>query len=462
MPSNAGEPARERARLRSMASRVAVVVLTSAALGGLAASVVAILAVDRLIADQADQRLRAATVTLAGELDEDRDRPDREAVRETIEDENDEIVTSGIRLAVFEAGELFAGDAWMFAPAPDSCRTRLIAGERIRACAAQYQTWLLVAAQPIDTTTLHWLYVLAAAGAVGLGAAVGAVSSVGLSRWAVGPLRDLSQTLRSSRAEALGSLALDARGDYEEVEAIRAALRDLSARVQTLLDHASRFAADAAHELRSPLTALRAELELLSEESAPPERAAIDRACERVVRLSELLDRLLVLALPTEHVHEGFETVALSDIVEQVVSELPAENAHRIELELTSEGLVRGDAPLLRSLISNALQNALKFAPDGRVTLRVDERASRDLGAGNAEVALEVTDEGPGVPEALHTRVFTPFYRAAPGAAPGHGIGLALIGHIARAHAGRARFVPRERGARLLVELPSWSDRASV
>src|SRR5688572_12254571 len=71
-------------RLRSLSSRVALVALTSAALGGLAASVVAILAVDRLIGDQADQRLRAATITLAGELDEDRDDKKQEPVGDVV------------------------------------------------------------------------------------------------------------------------------------------------------------------------------------------------------------------------------------------------------------------------------------------------------------------------------------------------------------------------------------------
>jgi signal transduction histidine kinase len=435
---------------------VAVVALTSAALGGFAASVVAILAVDRLIGEQADQRLRAATVTLAGELDEDRDdRKKEESLRDTVDDENGEISTSGIRLAVFEGGALAAGDTWAFAPPPNACETRRLAGERVRACATQYESSLLVAAQPIDSAALYWLYALAAAGAIGLGAAVGALSSLGLSRWAVGPLRELSQTLRSSRPEALFALTPNVRDDYEEVEAVRSALRDLSARVQELLAQANRFAADAAHELRSPLTALRTELELLAEDSAPPERAVLERASERVVRVAELLDRLLVLALPSDDLHRGFETVALGDIVEQVARELPADRSARVELELTSEGLVRGDVHLLRSLVLNALENALKFAPDGPIEVKLVERDSIEPAVAR-EIVLEVSDSGPGVPDELRERVFVPFFRVSPDRAPGHGLGLALIGHIARAHGGQARFEPRERGARLVITLPAW------
>ncbi len=459
--SKSGASGAGKRRLRSLASRVALVVLTSAALGGLAASVVAILAVDRLIADQADQRLRAATVTLAGELDEDRDKKSKknaESLRDTVDDENGEILTSGIRLSAFEDGRLAAGDDWAFAPAANACETRLLAGERVRACASQNESLVLVAAQPIDSASLYWLYALAAAGAIGLGAAVGAISSLGLSRWAVGPLRSLSRTLRSSRPEALFALAPSPPDDYEEVEAVRSALRDLSARVQELLAQANRFAADAAHELRSPLTALRTELELLAEDSSAEERAVLERATDRVVRVAELLDRLLVLALPSDDLHEGFETVALADVVDQVALELPPERRARVKLGLESEGLVRGDVHLLRSLVLNAVENALKFAPEGPVDVRVAERSPSPARTNETrEVILEVTDTGPGVPEELRTRVFVPFYRVSPGRAPGHGLGLALIGHIARAHGGRAGFEPRDQGARLVVTLPAWT-----
>lgn len=439
-----------------MASRVAIVALTSAALGGLAAACVAIFAVDRLISHQADQRLYAATVTLAGEFDEDRNDRKPDSVIETIDDENDEIATSGIRLAVFQNGELLAGDTWIFTPAPHTCDTRSLASERVRACAFPYEAWVLVAAQPIDESWLYWVYAFAAAGSVVLGAGSGAISSFGLTRWAVGPLLALSKALRQSRAEAPGALDLGSPSDCVEVEAIRVAVRDLTLRLQVLLDQAHRFAADAAHELRTPLTALRAELELLSEEIGPRDAPAIERASLRTAQLSELLDRLLVLALPTENLSEGFEAVAVADIVEEVVRELPHDQAARVELELASEGLVRGDPHLLTSLVVNALKNALKFAATGPVTIRVEE--CNPNGSGLGEVALRVSDTGPGVPEELRGRVFEPFYRARPEAATGYGLGLALIGHIARAHAGEALFEDSERGARLLIKLPSWSE----
>lgn len=434
---------------RKMASRVARVVVMSAALGGLVASVIAILAVDRLIAEHADQRLRAATITLAGELDEDRHERKPEPLVATVADENGEIAASGIRLAVFEHDALLAGDRWMFAPAPGSCTTKLVAGERQRACATGYHDWTLVAAQRIDESWLHWLYLLSALGAIVLGAGAGALSSFALSHWAVRPLVSVAKGLSAWRPEAPEALELGPPGDYEEVEAIRAALRDMTRRLRLLLDQTQRFAADAAHEIRTPLTTIGAELELLAEECSAAERPALERASARVARLARLVDRLLVLALPSETLRDGFEPVSLADVAETVASELPAEQRARLHLELESEGLVRGDPSLLTSLVENATHNALKFAPEGSITIRV-------AGGEGTPVVLRVVDSGPGIPPEQRERVFDPFYRAEPGAAAGHGLGLALIAHIARAHGGSGKFADVPRGAELVVNLPAW------
>lgn len=456
----ADHPGSTAPRMHGMAWRVGLVAVLSAALGGLAASAVAIVAVDRLVSEQANQRLRAATVTLAGELDEDLRDKKPDGIDEVVQDENGEIVTSGIRLAVFEQGRLLSGDDWIRAPVAGTCETWPARGGRVRACAGAHESWILVAAQPIDDGWLHWVYVLAAVGAVLLGASTGAIGSARLSRWATQPLRQISRGLRASRPDAPAELALGPKGRCEEVEEIRTALLDLATRLQALLDHAQRFAGDAAHELRTPLTALRAELELLGEELDGAPRAAIERAAGRVTALSELVNRLLVLALPADNLTSDFEAVALSDVVADTLAELPAQERSRVRTEIRGEGLVRGDPRLLSSLVSNATQNALKFAAEGEIVVRATERSA--VTGAPPEVVLEVQDDGPGVPMALRERVFEPFFRAKPGATAGHGLGLALIGHIARAHGGAARFLDSTRGARLEVTIPGWSARAAT
>lgn len=445
-------------RLPSMARRVTWVAMSSAGFGGLVAALVAAVAVDRLIAEQVDQRLLAATVTLAGELDEDHGSRGKEKLTDTLDDENAEIRTSGIRLSVFAGGTHLAGDASAFLPVPERCATRGHVGGRVRSCAREYHSWTLVAAQASDRQSLLCLYALAAVFAVVLGAASGALLSTALTRWAVAPLQALSHALRRSPADKPGHLELGRETEYEEVEAIRRALLDLTRRIQLLLDQARRFAADAAHELRTPLTALRGELELLAEESPAPSRPALERATARVARLSELVERLLVLAYPADQVRAGFEAVALGDLVQEVVAELDPEQRARIEYQPLHEGLVRGDVQLLRSLVSNALQNSLKFAP-GPITVRLVET---ERPQGVPSVSLTICDRGPGIPAELRERVFEPFFRALPNASSGHGLGLALIGHIVRVHGGEVALSPVAQGAELVVRLPVWQATAGA
>jgi len=442
-------------KCHGIASRVTLVVISSAALGAFAAAAVAIATVDQLLSDQADFRLRGATVELAGELDEDEEGDVRESLNETLDDENSEIAASGIQLGVFDGTALVAGRAQSPAPKPGTCETRGVVGARVRACAQSHRSWVLVASQPSDEARLRWWYLLAASGALVLGAATGSLLSVKLTRWAVAPLQTLALSLRRSQPQGGNLAELGPPSHCEEVEAVREAVQSLMDQIQVLLDQARRFAADAAHELRTPLTTVRAELELLAEELSGPEREALDRACARAARLSELVDRLLVLALPEDTLFESFETVSLSDVVSDVVADLEAEESTRVRFETSTEGLVRGDAELLRSLVTNALRNALKFGAPDPVTVRVEDRVESS-GMNKGYVVLEVLDGGPGIDAELRARVFDAFYRAQAAAAGGYGLGLSLVGHIARVHGGRAEFDESPKGARLCVWLPAW------
>lgn len=442
-------------RSTSMAWRVGVVAVTSAALGGLAAALLAIAAVDRLVSEQADLRLSAATLTLAGELDEDPPPQRRAEVRTTLDDENQEIVTSGIRLAVFVGGEPLAGDALTPQPEVGACATSRATRSRVRACASAYHDgWVLVAAQPIEDAWLHWWYVFAALGAIVLGGVVGMASSRGLSSWAVHPLRKIARALEAWPASSAVPPGLSEPSSCDEVEAVRLALLSLTSRLQALLEQAHRFAASAAHELRTPLTALRVELELLVEESAASERAALERIGARVARLSDLTERFLLLSLAGENLQQGFETLSLSDLVKEVVEELLPQERARLSADLENEGLVRGDAQLLRSLVRNPIVNALAFAPEGPIEIRVSER--------DGSIVFEVRDRGPGIPPELRERVVEPFHRGAGTSRAGHGLGLTLIGHIARLHRGRAEFATVEHGTHLTVTFPEWAPRATI
>ena len=448
-------------RKRGIAGRVARVAVVCAALGGFVAAAIAIVAVDRLISREAELRLRAATVTLAGELDEGRKAPLREAMPEVLDDENDEIASSGIRLAVFEAKQLIAGDPSV--PLVDGsgrCLTTAVLGGRVRACSRGYRGWVLVAAQASGERELYWLYAVSLIGAMALGGLTGALSSRKLTRWAVGPLYGLLSALRESRPRAARVLELGTPSDVAEVEEIRAVLARRALEIQALLEQANRFAADAAHELRTPLTVLRAELELMLEEQAGRDGEALRRVITRVERLTELVNRLLILALPTRDLAAGFETVALTEVAEDVLSQLSPLERARVRIEAPTDGLVRGDAELLRSMMTNCLSNALKFASAGEVVVRIDTRHAPESPIPEL-VVIDVMDGGPGVPAEARERVFEPFYRTRTGGAPGHGLGLALVGHIARVHGGVASFIDAECGAHLEIQLPAWQAASS-
>lgn len=439
----------------TISTRVSIVAVASAALGALAAAVIAIAAVDQLLSVQADQRLRGAAVELGGELDEGhRPLTDERLILE-LDDENGEIAPSGIRLGVFRAGTLVAGEDVDVVPESGHCLTSGSLGERMRACSRRHGDLVLVAATPADELRLRGIYLVAALGALLLGAGCGALLSSRLARWAVAPLRQLADTLRQSRPERGMAIDLGPPSDCQDVESIRKALSGLMVHVDVLLSHAHRFAADAAHELRTPLATLRAELDLLAEESQADQRQSLDRATQKVTRLAELVERLLVLALPTQKIAGGFETVALEDVVADVVSELPEPERGRLRIDCEDEGLVRGDSHLLKTLVLNAIDNALKHGGSGAVTVRVG--GSNDP----CESVLEVVDEGPGLGNADETRVFEPFYRGKRPGAKGHGLGLALVGHIAEVHGGRAEFRTAQTGVHLAISLPAWTPHAS-
>jgi signal transduction histidine kinase len=328
-------------------------------------------------------------------------------------------------------------------------------GGRVRACARNYRGWTLVAAHTTDELRLYAIYAVSLLLSLGLGGLAGAISSRALTRWAVGPLQSLAESLRESRPRPTHVLELGAASNVREVEEIRAALAARAREIERLLEQSTRFAAEAAHELRTPLTLMRTELDLMLEDGAP-DAAALKRVVARVERLAELVNHLLILALPTGNLSSGFEAVALVEVAEDAIADLSESQRARIRLEATNEGIVHGDAELLRSLVANGLGNALKFAPEDEVVVRIGLRESPESTI-PLVVVLEIIDQGPGVPSELRERVFEPFHRLKSGSAPGHGLGLALVGHIARVHGGTASLLDSERGAHLEVMIPSWS-----
>lgn len=432
---------------RSLVDRVARALTLVAALAAVGTALLSNTLASRQALAREDDRLRAAARTLLRELAQVGPGDERAEVDE----ESAEVAPAGIQIALWQRGIRVAGAAGE-PPGAAGCETR---GAR-RSCTVNEGGRRVVASSELAplraSSRTGWLASLAAVLVASLGAYA---LSRGLSARVVGPLSRLRASVAGLRAEEPDAESICAAEGYDEVDALRGALVDLVTRHARALAAARRFSADAAHELRTPLGTMRAELELAAEtEGLPPElSASLARVEATLRRVSALSERLLILATPEGRVAVAREAVSLSEVIEGCVASLDAANAARIELVSCEDDAVCGDAALLRAMVENVIDNALKFS-DGAVTASVTRE-------GDA-VVLRVRDRGPGLPPEAQTRAFEPFYRspaARAGDVRGHGVGLALVAHVVRAHGGAQRFEEVERGASLRVSLPSWRPR---
>jgi two-component system sensor histidine kinase TctE len=193
-----------------------------------------------------------------------------------------------------------------------------------------------------------------------------------------------------------------------------------------------RFVADAAHQMRTPVAGLLAQLELLLQDPAATPLATQLLAMQRgIQQLARSANQLLALARaePVASLHENFKPVALKPLIEELV-ERYVDRADKAGIDLGAEAEpvnVQGDAGLLEDLLENLVDNALKYAPGGG---HVTVRGAND----GATTYLEVEDDGPGIPESQRVRVRERFYRLPGSAGIGCGLGLAIVEEIARVH----------------------------
>jgi signal transduction histidine kinase len=243
--------------------------------------------------------------------------------------------------------------------------------------------------------------------------------------------------------ETLGSGDLTARVKVEgrdEVARLAASFNRSASRIEELVGAHRLLLANASHELRTPLSRIRLALELMQANGDPKYKAGLERD---IAELDALIDEILLAsrldATPALQATEDVDLLALA-----------AEECARYE-DCTLDGsavTVRGDARLLRRLIRNLLENAMRH---GTPPVRV--RVARD----GTLAVFEVMDAGPGVPEAERERVFAPFHRLGADAT-GAGLGLSLVRQIARLHGGDAILAPRaEAPSCFRVTLPATS-----
>lgn len=228
-------------------------------------------------------------------------------------------------------------------------------------------------------------------------------------------------------------------------------LNGLLERVRSSLDNERRFTSDAAHELRTPLAALKTQLQVAqgSAEAADRQRA-IANAVLATDRATRLVEQLLTLArLDHESWRHHAEAVDLHRVAAEVLAEAaPLAADKRIGLSLSGPpGLaVKGHAGLLAILLRNLVDNAVRYSPpDTAVDVKLGEAAD---GA-----TLEVQDQGPGIPPAERENALRRFHRLDSEASSGSGLGLSIVARIAELHQARLQLLegPDGRGLRVRV-----------
>ncbi len=291
-------------------------------------------------------------------------------------------------------------------------------------------------------------------------AAVGAVVLVLVSALSVVVARSLTRPLAELEAGAtsLGQGALETRVDVptgpHELVALARAFNTTAARLEQLLDAQQSFVADASHQLRTPLSALRLHLENLLSAVPEPETDDVEGALGEVARLSMLVDGLLELARAEGH-GSAPEPIAVSEVSERrrdAWTALADERGVRIDLDIPTDTRARATPGRLEQVLDNLLNNALEVAPAG-TAIRVAATRVGD------RVVITVADQGPGMPAEDRERAFDRFWQT--GAAPGDGnggfgLGLAIVRQLVVSDGGEVHLEAADGGGLLArVELPA-------
>ena len=324
---------------------------------------------------------------------------------------------------------------------------------------------IIHAAEPLDTLQRTFAR---AREAIAIVLAVTAVAvivlSIAIASQATTPINELSREMRELGSDRLAILAgkgvLDGRGRRglarDEVGRLAQSFSDLLARLGEAFARERQFISDASHELKTPLTSINSNAQLLLR-WGDQDQAIRRESLETIVResgdLAGMVNGMLTLAKADRGDDVPKEPLSLAQIASEAAqnaSPRAAEKGIAVCFAHAGTPIVYGDPNLLRQLVGNLVDNAIKFSDRGNVDVAVGE---------NRESAwVDVTDTGPGIPESELSNIFERFYRADKARSrdvPGTGLGLAIVRSIARVHGGEATVSNAPGGgARFRVLLP--------
>ncbi len=272
-------------------------------------------------------------------------------------------------------------------------------------------------------------------------------------------LSPLQRAAREVQAREPRNLTpLGEEGAPAEIRPLLSALNGLFLRLEEAFQAERRFTADAAHELRTPLAALRTQAQVaLRAADDAGRRRALDQVLAGVDRATQLVEQLLTLArVDPEMSRSGGEAVDLDSLASEVLADMaPTALEKGTELGLEEprgEPRARGDRTMLGILLRNLADNAIRYTPPGG-SVRVA------TGSDGGRAWLEVEDNGPGIPAPEREKVFRRFYRVLGSGESGSGLGLSIVQRIAELHGARLELGDGDggRGLRARVRFPAAS-----
>ena len=278
----------------------------------------------------------------------------------------------------------------------------------------------------VDRRIHRYWSLLAVIAVVVLGAAA-AVAAL-LARWVTRPLDRLE-----AAAESIGGGDLTARAPTEgppEVRRLARTFNTMASELDALLRSQDAFVADASHQLRTPLAALRLRLENLERDLGGDDMGEVQGALAEVERLAALVDGLLTLAR-ADRAPSSPQAIVLEGVVEERIaawSALAEERTIALQVDLERDVVALATGGRVEQMLDNLLANAIDVSPEG-ATVTVS------TGTVNGWAELHVADEGPGMSESERRRAFDRFWRARDGA-DGFGLGLAIVQRLATADDG--------------------------
>ncbi|KTC65168.1 two-component system, OmpR family, sensor histidine kinase QseC (plasmid) [Legionella adelaidensis] len=239
----------------------------------------------------------------------------------------------------------------------------------------------------------------------------------------------------------------------EEIKPVIDELNNLFYRLKEGFEREKRFAADAAHELRTPLAALKTQAQVaLNTASVEEKNVALQKLIASVNRSTHIVQQLLTMSklVPEAASINDLDEVQLSKVAREVLAMLaPSAVEKQIELELETDEntpTFQGNPTAISILIRNLVDNAIRYCKENG-TVKVKTYFLEN------EAVLEVGDNGPGIPLELQSRVFERFFRVLGNKSPGSGLGLAIVQQICALHNGRITVASPEEGTGLIVKV---------